>query len=70
MKLKGARKEVLRTLQELADNGSCTISIDSLADMTDYSATAIKESIQYLAEHKMLSVTKTLGDRRNCYVIA
>lgn len=67
-RLKGARREVLRTIHERSVNGICTISIDALADLTDYCPATVKISIRYLLENKVIGVTKLPGDRRNSYI--
>jgi hypothetical protein len=69
LRLKGARREVLRTIHERSINGICTISIDDLADITDYCPATISLSIKYLIENKVIGVTKVAGDRRNSYVL-
>jgi hypothetical protein len=70
MNLKGARREVFRTIVERSENGICTISIDDLVETTNYSTAAVRSSIRYLLSTNMLSITKAPADRRrNCYLL-
>jgi hypothetical protein len=68
-RLKGARLEVLRTIRDQSVNGICTISINSLAEITAYCPAAVKYSIRYLIEQNVIKVTKQAGDSRNSYLV-
>jgi DNA-binding transcriptional regulator GbsR (MarR family) len=47
--------------------GMCIISFEEMADLTGYCPMTLQKSVRRLLEHKMIEVTKVVGDRRNCY---
>jgi DNA-binding MarR family transcriptional regulator len=65
--VKGASGHVLQLLRECAVHGMCTISIESMSNLTGYCPMTIKKAIRRLIDHKLIEVSKVYGDRRNCY---